>query len=294
MKIRTEIARWRRRLQALAGDEAGTSLTEFAITLPVFVAVMAFVYYVGAAGHVVSTEINEAHRGLWDDALEHTRAGHEPVVGGDPGQPHAAPGSAADKDQEFFSEHELRQRIDGLNEDVRGDEVSTYEGLGNGGHFGESYARTRRADESMRFANGADAMVSDPGDVVGGSEYTRELIDDSGGSFELGGGGTGPLAPAANFGLGQSVVPAVAAGIRYGVTHNVREGDVAFGEGWSFSVRFHFDTLVPPTPVGSQRTPAAVTRQKLESYQAYSELLGIANEQPLGAESAQEEPAWSP
>lgn len=278
---------------ALDGDQRGTSLTEFAITLPIFVAVMAFVYYMGAAGHVVTDEVNRAHRDLWDDALHHTTAGHDPVGYNDPGQPHAHPASGADEDRQFFAEQQLRQRIDGLNTDVRSEEVQTYQALSAGGHWGESHRRTRAPHGQLEFANNADQMTNSPTAVLGGSNYARDLVDDSGGTFELGAGGGGPLGPAASFGLGESVIPAVGAGIRYGVTHSVREGEVTFPHGWTIPVRFHFDALVPPTPVANQKTPTAITRLKLESYQPYSELLGIAMEQPLGpAAPAPSSPTW--
>lgn len=269
--------KWIHSWRSLGGDERGTSLTEFAITLPIFVMILAFVYHMGIAGHVMTDEAAKTHRYLWDDVLPMTQVGHSPPVQTDSGQPHIHPVSGATVDNTYLNEYGVAQRREDVWDQVRPHERGTHQSLSSGGHWGESHRRTRSAAGKMNFVE----VTADPDDILDGSSYGRSLVADGDSVSELNlsdstGGGPGGLTS-----LGHSVAPALGAGIRYGVINHVQEGELRFPHGWTLPVRSTLDVLAPPTPMVSEVESARVTRRQLEKHQPYQDLLGIAVEQPL-------------
>ncbi len=286
-----------RALTRLLNDERGTSLTEFAITMPIFIMVMSFVYYMGVAGHVLSQETGEAQRLMWDEVMEQNQDLDGPISRSDPDQPHVHPGPAAELDEEFLLAYELRQKRGDLREEIHFHEEGAHQALAAGGHWGESHWRTRPAADVVSFQNHGDEITDDLGDVVGASPYARLLVDDSpatGEEIQVGAGGSGALSPMASEGFeSDSVIPAVGAGVRYGVIHGIQEGEIEFPHGWTLPVRFAFDVLAPPTPnVHSERETSAITRTQLENFFPYSEVLGIQEPQNYFAEEPPPPADW--
>lgn len=286
----------KRRWNRLRADERGTSLTEFVITLPIFMAVMSFVYYMGVAGHVLTQESGEAQRLLWEDVVSHTRMDHVPPDPSDPDQPHVDPAMASQLDRGFLDDHNLRQRREDLKDEMRTHEEGTYEALAGGGHWGQSHRRTRPADERADLAHHADQITADPAGVVGGAGYARDLVDDtsSASPIEMGSGGPDALQPASTSTAATGLAPALGAGMRYGVAHEVREGVVNLPRDWSFSVRIHYDVLVPPAPRRNDHQVAGITRMQLEEYEPYRTLLGIQEPtaESLSEATAPSVPDW--
>lgn len=264
---------WRR----LGGDERGTALTEFAITLPVFIMVLTFVYHMGIAGHVLTEEAASTHRNLWDEVLPMTGTDHLPPTQDDSGQPHVHPVSGAAEDDGFLDEHDVPKQRQQVWAQVEPHERGTHQNLSGDGHWGESHRRTRSAAGKMDFAD----VTANPDDVLEGSSYGRSLVADGDPESEINmsastGGGPGGLNS-----MGHSVAPALGAGIRYGVIHHIQEGELEFPHGWTLPVRSTLDVLAPPTPVATEEQSARVTRRQLENHQPYRDLLGIAMDQPL-------------
>lgn len=288
------IRRWRQ----LAGDERGTSLTEFAITLPIFVALMSFVYYMGAAGHVITDEATKTQRMVWEDVIPHTQPGYVPVDSGDPDQPHVHPSTGADVDHKFLQEEVIRQRRDDLKEEVRAHEQGTYDAMGSDGHWGESFRRTRPVDSQATMARGADEMTRQPADVVGTSAYAHHLVDDTSAAnpITMGSGGPSALQPAATSSSGTGLVPVLGAGMRYGVANALRKGEVELPRDWAFDVKFHYSTLVPPSPVRDDSRVSGITRTQMERQEPYQKLLGIQMDpaETLPEVPAPSSPSWSP
>ncbi len=284
------------RCRRLWEDEDGTSLTEFAITLPIFVAMMSFVYYMGIAGHVITEEQGHAQRLVWDEVIPHTQQQQVPVNYGSVDQPHVHPGTGAEVDRDFLEENVLRQRRDELKAEVRVHDEELYDAMGGGGHWGESYRRTRPVDAQARMGNYADQMTTQPTDVVGGSEYALRLVDDTSGAQtqSMGSGGPSALQPASAAASGSGLIPVLGAGMRYGVAHGLREGEVNLPRDWSFSVHIHYSTLVPPTPVPNDAQVAGITRMQMERYEPYQKLLGIQMEpsETLPESDAPSPPVW--
>ncbi len=287
----------RHRWRQLGKDERGTSMTEFAITLPIFMAMMSFVYYIGAAGHVITEEQGQAQRMVWEEVIPHTEPQQVPVDYSDPDQPHVHPASAADVDHEFMQEYVLRQRREGLKAEMREHEEDTYDAMASGGHWGESFRRTRPVDGQATMAYDADQMTTQPTDVVGGSGYARTLVDDTSSAQPLQtgvAGGPSALQPAASAGAGSGLAPVLGGGMRYGVAHGVREGDVELPRDWGFSVRLYYSSLVPPTPVRNESRVVGITRTQMENYEPYQKLLGIQEDsaETLPASDPPSAPSW--
>lgn len=288
--MRSILQRW----DQIASDERGTSLTEFTITMPIFIMVMAFVYYMGAAGHVITHESAEAQRLLWNDVMEYTYPVEDTEGISDPDNPHTHPTTAEVVDREFLNEVDLQQRRGGLATQVRAQEENVYGGVERGGHWGESFQRTRPAHEAIQLGRNADQMTESPRDVVGDSRYAQRLVDDTNDNstgprtVQMGAGGV------LSAGIPrEGTVPVLAAGMRYGVAHSTREGEIEYGNGWTMPVRVHYDVLVPPTPMEhSARETSEVSRNLLEEQSAYGGLLGIQSAQNYNTESAPAAPNW--
>ena len=277
-----------RRLWRLRCDQGATSLTEFAITMPVFILIMSFVYYMGVAGHVLSQETGEAQRLLWDEVMIQNQDLEEPINHTDPLQPHVHPVPGSEVDDAFLIAYTLRQKRTGLRIELHGHEEQYVGMLASGGSWGESHWRTRPIEGVFAGGTDIDHITHSPGDIVGQSPYARVLVGDTSGAQEaqLGTGGSGALAAAGAEGFAsESLIPPLAAGIRYGVVHGIQDGEIEFPHGWTLPVRIHFDTIVPPTPmVHSEREVAAITRMQLEHFDPYSKLLGIQMDQNLPPE----------
>lgn len=262
---------WIRRLRGLEDDEEGTSLTEFAIVLPIFVLVMTFIYHMGGVGNAITDAATGAQIDMWEGALPHHEFSHVPIDPAEATQPHTDPQRAANMALTHIDEYGMRQRDPDLLPPVGSNEVDTLRGLRRDGHWGESFERTRPADGQMNFVPlGGRNMTSTPGAVVGGSNYARTLVDDSGEGTTI------------NYVFNRGLPPVLGAGIRYGSSHGVREGEVTFSGGWTLPVRSEFNVLVPPVPPpNAQFWAMQIAREQLDVYQPYNNLLGIDDHQPL-------------
>ncbi len=283
-----------RRWVSMADDERGTSLTEFTITMPIFIMVMVFVYYMGAAGHVLTQETAQAQRLLWNEVMDYTYPVEDSVGISDPDNPHTHPVSAEEVDREFLNEVDLQQRRAGLAHEVEAHDIEVYGGVERGGHWGSSFQRTRPAHETIRMGRDADQMTDNPRDVVGESRYAQRLVDDTNDIS------TGPRT--VQMGVGgvlssgiprEGTTPVLGAGMRYGVANMTREGTIQFGERWSMPVRVHYDVMVPPTPmIHNERETSEVARNLLDEQSAYGDLLGIQNADTYSSESPAAAPDW--
>jgi hypothetical protein len=265
-------------------EERGTSLTEFAIMLPIFVMTLTFITYVGVFGHYMTEEWNQTQRDLWFEVRAEQELGHVPIDPSDPLQWETSPQTAGSRGLADLAAHPARPWPEELVEPLGMHEGDTLRGLRDGGHWGESYHRTRPADGRMNFfVNHNDrSMTASPNAVIGGSGYAAALVDDANGS---------PMEYVVNRGLPM----VVGASVRYGVAQSVRESQVVFAGGWSMDIKSEYNVLVPPRPPHNAGLWAReVARGQLDNYQPYAHLLGIANEQPLQTATAPGIPGtWS-
>lgn len=266
------IRRWHR----LCADERGTSLTEFAICLPLFLLVMAFVYHLGAAGHVLSEESARAHSQLWSDVAPRTDTSSpfDPVGSV---ETNSHPSTAAAEEVEFLEEYSSEQPDRQLATEIELHDRSVADHLDRGGHWGESYRRVQPVSDRAVQVDDRLGATDRPEDVLGGSDYAADLVDDS----QSGGAETG-----------RSMAPSLAGGMRYGATHSVRDAQVSFTENWTVDIEYTRDVLVGPRPNPSELRSIMETRGRLQGYDPYRELPGIQMNQHFQAVDAPDRPVW--
>lgn len=288
------------RFRRLADDQRGTSLTEFAICTPIFVMVLSFVYYVGAAGWVMTDQSAQARKGLLEEVVIPAQQPQQvPTAYNDPSQRNAHPPRAAEIDEQHLAEHGIPQKREELAGELRQHEEATYQGLASNGHWGESYQRSDSVDGHWEFTGRADHLTDEPQDVIGESAYAESVVDDtdSAPTVQMNANDPAILQGSSVF-AGSSVngngrVPTLGAGLRYGVDHYVERGEVTLGQ-WELEVMFTREVLVPPRAyrTNAEERATRVARHQLDQQPAYSELLGIEMDETIPQESAPSVPNW--
>lgn len=149
-------------------------------------------------------------------------------------------------------------------------------GLTQSGHVGESYQRVRRARQHIELRH-VDADLTDQlNGVTGESAYAQKLFDDSGSASTYYPGNSSSVSS-------HGLRPVLAAGVRYGTVVGSNHETVEVG-GNSIELAHYFTTLVAPKP-SSEATASAIARSTLDGHGPYDNLLGIAQDQPLDADS---------
>ncbi|MFB6264561.1 MAG: TadE/TadG family type IV pilus assembly protein, partial [Bradymonadaceae bacterium] len=150
-------------IDRLAGDERGTALTEFVITLPVFVVIFSGLVYLGRLTHGSMEVRLEATEQMWSRAMD---VQHGSTTGfGHPN--HKMPPWAAGQ---------ALSRITGESRNLFVDYsmgVPKNIGMAIDGHFGESDGVTPPPVDAV-----AGRIVRNPGAVVGGTVASNMVVDD--------------------------------------------------------------------------------------------------------------------
>ncbi|RAL22835.1 hypothetical protein DL240_08045 [Lujinxingia litoralis] len=267
-----------RRGGALWRDERATTLTEFVMTLPIFITIFIAIGQLGLAGRSSTEAWGTAYRQLWYEVVPVTRQMDVAPSAGDPTQVYVHPTPAgADALQKVNAQPPVND-YSGLAPRVRLQETQTYGAMAAGGTFGESNARTQPSAGHFNFARTASHRSGSASDIVGNSGFAHDMVNDSPsrGNFQLG-LGQGPDG-ALGHGLGLRAV--LGAGNRYGTAAALVDSDFEI-MGWQVPMKVYFNTLVPPSPVQGDGVATAISRLSLGAYDPYGELLGIAVEQPL-------------
>ncbi len=264
-------------------DQDGTSLTEFAIMLPVFVLILKFIVYMGVFGHYKTEEWNQTQRDLWFEVRADQQLGHVPIDPNDPGQWDTDPERAGTRGLADLAEYPVRPWPESMETTVGNHERNTLTGLQTSGSWGESHQRTRLADDRMDFFPGRTGyhVASSPDSVIGGSRYASDLVNDSSGTR-------------VDYLVNRGLPMVVGASIRYGVAQAVREREINWAPGWEFRIQAEYNVMMPPRPPPNAEVWAQeVARSQLDNHQPYANLLGIANHQPLQGASAPSVPtSW--
>ena len=259
----------------LADDERGTTLTEFVMTLPIFVMIFIGILQLGTVtAHSVVVDAR-AYKETWDLAI--------PVSKEKVSLAHMTPASGGGLAVKAISyEHTRSSLQQGA---VQAAELMTYQGLAKDGTLGESYNRALPAEKVLNIGNlDGNLQSSLSPDLIGNSKYAKDLLNES---VDFAASGSGALSQLNGFVTGAGIRPAIAAGMRYGAV----VGEASDSTSWlNFPVNYraHFNTLVAPYPMGTaedELTTTAVTRLTMEAQNPYAEVLGIAFEQPLSSES---------
>ena len=259
------------------GDEKGTTMTEFVMTLPIFITCFVGVLQLGLFNEKSVKTWANAHRGTFQLAILPTRIRMSPHV-----QP--TTGAIAGAATYALGGRPIHQSPAAFGVSMAS-EAATYAGMGLRGHWGESYARTLPTSliMDMAYLQGAPANrrpVLDSSRMIGNSTLAKDLVDERVGSFSANGGGA--LAVLNGLISGSGLRPSLAAGMRYGAV-GWQSSDSITVAGRSIGTHAHFNCLVPPFPLkGAEAAtlPTALTRLTMENTDQYKEILGIKWSQP--------------
>ncbi len=253
-------------VQRFHKNQYGTTLTEFLITLPIFIVIFITMVRLGqfelTAGQVWKT----AYQDTWAKALP---VSESPVVPISSQYMHGNPQLAGSAASAQLGQHSTHNKIDSLKGNIGGLERDTYSGLQSSGHWGESFNRIQPIMEYADIVNIHGYVSAQPTKVIGNSGYSRSIVDDSGGMVQTANGGSG-------------VAAAVAAGARYGTVFGMSEINPTI-MGIKIPMYVHFNTLVAPMPFTESTTTMEVSRSLMLKQSHYRDILGISMSQPLSS-----------
>lgn len=273
-----------RSARVLHGNEEGTTLTEFVITLPIFIIVMVGLLQLGAMERAAGQLWGDAYRDTWTQVLTVLDDADSPISVGNLRNHHINPSLAGGIALAELADMPPRHGNPVTRANTIRGESDVYRNMARGGHWGESYARTSPSGEYVKMRYLDERATSNPADVLGESKLADALFNDSPGTAQVIQGGSSPTLGAMPF-VGQAIRPVLAAGMRYGAV--MGKADAVYSTmGWEVHVGTEYTVLVPPVPIKRPQVTMAITRQALEEQQPYRELLGIAENQPLRRENA--------
>ncbi|TXC76654.1 hypothetical protein FRC91_07955 [Bradymonadales bacterium TMQ1] len=272
-----------RRVELLCGDERGTTLTEFVMTLPIFITVFIAIGQLGAAGRSSTEAWGTAYRQLWYEAIPVSKEVNLAVNASDLAQVHVHPTPAGAHALLKVNEQPPVNDYTMLAPRVRMQETQTYGAMASAGTFGESNARTAPSADHFKFAGTGSHRTGSASGIIGESDFAHDMVNDapSRGNFQLGAG----QGPAGALGHGFGLRAVLGAGNRYGTAVSLVEDEMEI-MGWRVPMKVYFNTLVAPSPVQGDGASTAISRLSLGAHEPYGELLGIASEQPLPGPAA--------
>lgn len=274
--------------QTIDDDQQGTSLTEFVITLPIFLLILAGVIDLGAllnATVLVEIEANHAMLdGVQEVESESLDLGVSTVAIN-----YSQPSIAAARAVYQLESNPPRRATPAGRSFVRLFEHSTYSitGMALSGSWGESHSRVRRLqDFGIELAGVEEVVTSHPEQLFGnrmtGSMLSNDLLNDGPQSrfdsenYQRGGirGITSLLNDAVST---AGMRGALAAGTRYGTVTERREATVQVNRGMDRTFGVHMTSTVGPyvndDPWESALRSTAVTR-----FTFFNNRLGYYNE----------------
>lgn len=274
-------------------DEAGATLTEFALTLPIWIVMFGGIISVGQLGIGTTANHLSTQTELWDNVVEASTDKNEEHM-----FPAAAGAAAAMTSAELASRSENPHPIaDGANAAVMGDAVIS-RGLASGGTLGESRARTLPL-KAVPGNTIPEKLSHKPEEILEvGSPFPHKVTHDglAGSSWKTTGSGsvTSKIAHYAGSAMAASgAVAALAAGARYGEVYAAKEDTViplAFGN--SIKASSHANLLVAPSALTgneAEYTPYIIARILAEGEHNYAVALRFGkSEWPTGDDDSLE------
>ena len=274
--MRTLRHSWADKIHRFDEDQRGTTITEFVITLPIFIVIFVGILQLGTVtAHSVVVDAR-AYKNTWDAAIPISQQRFNAV--------HMVPAvaGAAAIGQVGPYQHTTTPLQEAF---VTIEETLTYGAMALDGTIGESGVRVMTIDPLFDlFGLEGNVQTSLNANIIGDSGYAADLFDESI-DFNVSGGGA--LAVLNSVISATGTRPAIAAGMRYGTVAGA-ESDTSNWLGLSVTYGAHFNTLVAPFPQGSagdERLMTAIARLTMESHDPYAEVLGIRWSQPLSRDS---------
>lgn len=275
-------------------DQRGTALTEFIITVPIFIMVFAGITSIGSVNERSTRTWARAYKATFDSAV-----GVQRSIGG----PHmSAPIGGALALSHIAT---APQEMGGIQRAM----FTLSDGYAFGsllfrGTLGEQHGRVRPTDFAFelnaRQGSGNDdrilgvefgdsnLLTNDIDDIVGNSTYAKDIYDDSVSTSGFSGGGGSALSTLNAVISASGLRPTLATGTRYGTVMGSASDSMTVGP-FTYNPSSFVNTLVAPTPITSiyggdytaELAVTAITRLTMEGTDAYSDLLGISTSQPL-------------
>lgn len=268
------IERLSSQIRGFIRDDSGATMTEFVITLPIFVMIFAGVGHLSQLNRAVVRTGGLAYSEMWDQAIE---AQKDEKVG-----VHNSARNSGSAVKENMRVYQGKQSDQGLEQAVEAEANRLGDGLSGDGTLGESNARVRQTRTKVKLNHIHGDVTPNLSNVIGKSKYAKNLFDD------------GPAAPAfsspANAlgpGIsGRGVALAAGSGALYGEVTGKNERSVHV-PGKNIKIQQYYNTLVAPRAV-DETVATKVARESMERIKAYDDLLGIHEDQPLDEASQQE------
>lgn len=259
----TLTAALKERLGGFARDERGATMTEFIITLPIFILIFAGIANLSRLNKAVVRTSGMAYSDLWDNAL--------PVQKGDPGVHNSVShsGSAIRTNMNTYHDKQPEQFV---RQTVKRESNDQGSGLIDNGTLGESAARVRSTRDNIELRNIHSQVTPNIGGVVGESGYAKLLFDDSSSAPKIGSNLTIP-----------STRMVTATGVNYGEEMGTNTQTITIA-GQPMHVYQYYSTLVSPH-WRHEDAATKVTHEALDEFGAYNNLLGFARTQPLNRSS---------
>ena len=249
--------RLRRRSQRLHRDDRGTSLTEFVITLPIFLVILAGVIDLGnLVNATVLVEIESQIEVL--ERLDKVSNAGIGINSSLSDLVHTQPSAAAISAAVQVEQYQPRQPTPAGRALVRLYEHSTYSlwGMALSGHWGESNMRVRRLqDLGIELAGIDDVVTSHPEELFGGargSGVAQDLLYDGPNARfaerqnQSSGVVTQIMGPLNSIIQRSGMRGALAAGTRYGTVTGFSEYEVEVNRGFGRRFNGHMTATVGP------------------------------------------------
>lgn len=250
-------------------DDSGATMTEFIITLPVFIMVFAGIANLTRLNRAVMTTNALAYEEMWDRALKvqlvapgtHTSARHG--------------GSGVKANMNVYHG---KQPDDVVQQIVRRETNDMGSGLAEKGTLGESRARVRSSHRLVKFRYLQDAEVtSEINGVVGKSALARRLFDDSNTAPTVSGNPSGAFGQLSGLLSGSGTRLFHATAVRYGEEVG-RKAETVDILGQLYYIHQYYSTLVSPA-WQREEVATAVARTAMNGLKPYDQLLGISRTQ---------------
>lgn len=252
-------------------DESGASLTEFVISLPVWIILFAGLLGLGKFGLNTTANQLETQTKIWDSVFtESDDAVHMTTASG---------GAAA-----FAKSSELAANSSNPHQVITGlNSLVMTPGLSLAGTWGESFGRAK----PLQYIPLLDVptVYSDPDDVVGGGGgFPLGIVNDgvAGADWSNDSGGSAlakVMNQVANVVSGSGVLAAVAAGNRYGEVYAETESDpIDVWIGDPVIAHSHANMLVGPSPLTGGKAnylPFALARIMAEGESEYAVMMNF-------------------
>lgn len=252
-------------LRRFHADRSGATMTEFIITLPIFIMIFAGIANLSRLNKAVVRTSGVAYAQMWDKTIK--------VQEGKSSNTHDSVSHSGSAIKSNMNKYKHKQPEHAVREIVRHETNTHGTGLARGGTLGESEARVRSTRAKIKFRGIHADVTPNINGVVGTSDLGKRLFDDSASARTVTASGA----------IGPRTRLHFATGAHYGEEMGFDEQVVQIA-GQDIEVHQYYNTLVAPR-WGHEKAASDQVRSALDEVDAYNHLLGIAKTQRLPEKS---------